>query len=652
MQSFLESVGSTVGNAVNAVSVMSGKKSIDQQTLDNNVLISLMDQLHKVNMEPDCSLEIPCPHIAVIGDQGLGKSTTLNRLLGHEILPMRQSNHESSICTLFPTIYHTIYDPECKNYTVELWCKRIGQADQLVDTVQALTFEDIKTIVKTKFADCYVKSTNIETVRVVVKGARLSSKYVVDLPGIRNDNSEQANKIRDQIINYLDKNPGTILLFFLPSSGPERTSAWSIVNKYTQSNTIVPVLIRPDQLGSKDKSVMNVLSGKTDIKLPNENVFVVKNPDTLNNEVFDLTRTDQEEAIWFEQHPIYGKYVFDPSFNKKFGFNQLVGKVVDILNARYCSIMPKIIEKTAKKLQEYQLQRSQLKTKLVINDGNKLLIYKSFVDEFLNRVRGVISGEASPNSSLRLGGASIKLKIKEFYDKVSAIKYTGTYNVDEIDVMISQCGGSKDLYTKFNEETLINILFRDPKSPAKQLDSLIKEYIDIITKLFKDIIYDIDFSHNPIDIQFWNSLKDRFIQDVDKKYVQEGLIMLCSAQEAYFEFEDQKPVQNGQYSGSNMPTIAPPSVTSTKYVLSIMEGIWNKYSVTVKQQFGKYIQKHFVEHNLNGVKMDSIFYKSDNIDAMARLLKEPESVEKRRVFLDRNIEKLKGLSDIINKIRL
>jgi GTPase Era involved in 16S rRNA processing len=627
MQSFLSSVASMTG--------IGSPETPNKCMLDNDTLISIMDQLHKVNMEPEFSLEIPCPHIAVVGDQGLGKSTTLNRLLGSEILPMRQATHENGICTLFPTIYHTVFDGECKDYVIELWCKKIGMDEVLSDTVRTAIFEDIKGLVKAKFAECYAKNENIETVRVVVKGAKLTSKYVVDLPGIRNDRSEQATKIRDHIVRYLDTNIGAIILFFLPSSGPERSSAWSIVNKYMDTHTVIPVLIRPDELGEKDRSVINILGGKTDIKFPNENIFVIKNPNTMNKEVFDITKTDIDEATWFRKHPIYGKYILEEGYSKKFGFTELINKIIQVLNARYCAIMPKILDNAETKLQFYKNERAQLKSKLVINESNKLLIYKSYVDEFLNKIRGVVDGEITS----KLSGSKIKMKIKEFCETVSKIKYTGEFKADEIESMVKQCGGTRDLYTKFSEEILINVLFKDDKSPAKQLELLMRQYIEFIARLFKDIINDVDFSNNQLDPLFWANLKEKLIIDIDKKYVHDGLHMLCSAQESYFDFEDEY---------YNFPKT---ETKESKYIFTVMEQIWKKYLFIVRVQFGKYIQKHFVEHNLSEGKMDGIFYRPDNIEFLTKFLKEPDETEKRRVLLDRNIDKLKTLIESINKIQ-
>lgn len=637
MQTFLSSVYSISGKAISA-------DSPTKYTLDNDSLILMMDQLHKINMDPEFSLEIPCPHIAVIGDQGLGKSTTLNRLLGAEILPMRQSTHESSICTLFPTIYHTVFDSECKDYTIEIFRKSQGLDEQLYDTVSCSTFDEIKTAVKSKFSDFYIKNSKskIETVRVVVKGAKLTNKYVVDLPGIRNDKTEQATKIIDQIIKYLDSNPGAILLFFLPSSGPERSSAWSIINKYINTNIIIPVLIRPDELGINDRSVMNILVGKTDIKLPNENVFVVKNPNTLNNEIFDITKADADEISWFKKHPIYGKYALESTYSKKFGFIELANKIIHVLTSKYTVIIPKISEIAETKLNNYKIQRNQLRSKLIINESNKLLVYKSYIDEFLKKIRGVINGEICS----KLSGSNIKSKIKGFYDTANTVNYLGKFNTKEIEAMVAQCGGSRDLYTKFSEEILINVLFKDEKSPAKQLDILMRQSIETIVKLFKDIIMDIDFSNSQLDQQFWFNMKERFISNIDKKYVYDGLNMLCVAQETYFEFEDEKK-NDSLFLTTNAKSSNDENL-GTRYVVNIMQQIWAKYLFTVKLQFGKYIQKHFVEYNLSESKMDSIYYNQVNIDQLTKFLKEPDDIEKRREQLDKNIDKLKTLLALLS----
>jgi hypothetical protein len=262
------------------------------------------------------------------------------------------------------------------------------------------------------------------------------------------------------------------------------------------------------------------------------------------------------------------------------------------------------------KIQNYRLQRNQLKNKLIINESNKLLVYKYHIDEFLKKIRGVINGELTS----KLTGLDIKSKIKQFCDVTENINYTGKFNFQEINLMISQCGGSRDLYTKINEEILISMIFKDDKSPAKHLESLMKQYIELIVKLFRDIIFEIDFSYNQLDPQFWNNLKEKLITNIDKKYVFDGLMMLCVAQESYFDFEPsyvnigekkREPliyVANEQ-KGNNVEN------SGVKYVLSVMELIWKKYLFTVRLQFGKYIQKHFIEYNLSEAKMDNIFNK-------------------------------------------
>lgn len=632
-----------------------GRVNTDIQTrytLDNDILISMMDQLHKINMDSQFSLEIPCPHIVVVGDQGLGKSTTLDRLLGAEILPMRQSTHESSICTLFPTIYHTLFTNENKDYIIELWYKKEGFDEQLYNTTNVINFEEIKNIVKTKYAEFYVKNKDnkIERVKVIVKGAKLTNKYVVDLPGIRNDKSEQSAIISRQIINYLDNNPGAIILFFLLASGPERTSAWSIINKYIDTHIIIPVLIRPDELGMNDKSIINILTGKTDIKLPNENVYVIKNPNTLNNEIFDVTRADIDEMLWFKKHPIYG-HITDSSICKKFGFVELANKIIHILNSKYCEIVPKIIETAEYKLHNYKQQRNQLGNKLVINESNKLFVYKSYIDEFLKKIRGIMNGEITA----KISGLNIKSKIKDFCNEANNINYIGKFDLNEINLIMSQCGGSRDLYTRFSEEILINMIFKDDKSSGKQLELLIKQYIECIVKLFREIILEMDFSNTQLDQEFWNNLKEKLINNIDKKYLIDGFNMLCTAQEVYFGFESlNMNTDNRKVNESLIFTTSDKNNdnTSTKYVLTLMEEIWNKYVSIVKLQFGKYIQKHLIEYNLSDVKIDNIFYNQINMEQIIKFLKEPDGIEKRREELDKNIERLETLLNIINKIRI
>lgn len=617
--------------------------------LDNDTLISMMNQLHKINMDnidPEFSLDIPCPHIVVIGDQGLGKSTTLNRLLGAEILPMRQSTHESSICTLFPTIYHTVFDNEIEDCIIEMWYKKNNEEEQLLDTIN-IPFDLIKVTVKNKFNKFYnenEKDNNIETLRVIVRGAKLSNKYVIDLPGIRNDKSEQSDKIKNQIIKYLDNNHGALLLFFLPSSGPERTSAWSIINKYLNtSHTIIPILIKPDELGTNDSTIIKILIGKTDIKFPSENIFVIKNPNTLNNETFDIKKAGLDELNWFENHPIYSKYINEVPLNKKldkkFGFDKLINKIIQILNAKYHAIIPKITEVAENKMHSYMQQKKLLKEKLVIQDSNKLLIYKRYVDEFLKKIRDIINGEITNDE---LSGSIIKLKIKEFYNTANSITYIGNFKMKEINTIILQCGGSRDLYTKFREEVLINMLFRDEKSPAKQLEILMIKYIEAIVKLFKDIIFKVNFPNNQLDQQFWINLKDKLISNIDKNYVINGLNMLSVAQESYFEFEDNKEKDNYKES-EKLSEVNMDNVLNTKR-------IWEKYLFIIKLQFGKYIQKHFIEYNLSEERMDNLYYSQDNIDFLIKFLKEPDDMGKRREQLDKNIEKLRILLEIIGKI--
>ena len=643
-----------MNNMINSVITKSG--FVFEQTkinLDNDKLISIMDQLHKVNMDSDTSLEIPCPHIAVIGDQGVGKSTTLNRLLGAEILPMRQSTQqETSICTLYPTIYNTMYDNEQKEYSIEVWIKKRNENEKIYDTSIVLAHEEIKNTVKSKFAEIYSKKNlDIETMRILVKGPKLTNKYVVDLPGIRNDKSEQAISIQNHIIKYLDNNKGAIILFFLLASGPERTSAWNIINKYATSNPIIPILIKPDELGLKDRSVINILTGKTDVKFPNDNIFVIKNPNTLNGDLFDLNKIDSDEITWFKKHTIYEKYICDVDFENKMGFQKLIKKIVNMLNSQYSDILPKIIESAERKLNMYKMQQNTLKNKLAINGSNQLLLYKSNVDEFIKKIRDTLNGNISSNKIL---GSDIKLKIKEFYDTACNIRSTGKYTFNEINALISQSGGTRDLYTKFSEEILIYIIFKDEqKSPAKNLESLIQNYIDNIAKMFRDAVHDLEFPDSQIDMIFWNHIKEKFICNIDKKYMIDGFRMLCDAQESYYDFDCrfskmEKMEKNDKSEkidkNNNM------NLSNITNILQLIDQVWQKYNEMIRTQFGKYIQKHFIEYNTSDAKMDSIFYNQQSIDQLVKYIKEPDDIEKRREQLDKNIAKITLLLETVNKI--
>ncbi|AYV82925.1 MAG: dynamin-related protein 1A [Hyperionvirus sp.] len=296
------------------------EKKSTSKISDENVL-DIIDQLIKLVTER--GIKIDSITLTTVGDQNSGKTTVMNRLIGPALLPMRNPKTSRPAMTICPTIINTRKSDDVITVSVtasEYKNKGLyGNPKEARDGVQIM------------IEDCQNKMGLIiteKTITVDAIGPAFNNMHFIDLPGIINDDGPLSLNIKSLARKYISHSKNTIVLFVMRAQDPQVASAWEIIRDIPKDNIIL-VITRPDGLDSKDKTIAEVITGERKLRIPQENIYIVKNPDTIAGKIL-CDKADAQELEYFENHDLYKDLLNNDKYRDQFGITNLRKKIVQI----------------------------------------------------------------------------------------------------------------------------------------------------------------------------------------------------------------------------------------------------------------------------------------------------------------------------------
>ena len=294
-------------------------------------VIVALDALRRQDALTGVSLSLP--RIVTIGPESCGKSSVLERLIGHPLFP-----RDEGICTRMPM------ELRCKHYTAEDWeefCRtnslsflpkgfysrlfheQDGKDGKEYDPTRYMEVHELYNIIKKHHDDIVIRKNGsltgivADAVLVIeILGIRVQNLRLIDLPGIvQAHRPGEASDIAEQTINlvkkYLQDENTMVLAIVAATEGFRTSTAMRLVQEFKKEKQTIGVLTKADltQDGRTEakEDPFRLLKEKLDlvskdmIDLPS-GLVALRNHDTAYDKKVGLRSIKKREADWFDQH--------------------------------------------------------------------------------------------------------------------------------------------------------------------------------------------------------------------------------------------------------------------------------------------------------------------------------------------------------------
>ncbi|CAF1185040.1 unnamed protein product [Rotaria sordida] len=351
-------------------------------TPESRHLLKVVDEMREILHYEKISL----PHIVVVGDQSVGKSSVLEALSGVQ-LPRAQN-----ICTRCP---------------LELRLKNISSTETEYATIRCEGMSEIKINnlleIMDKVTDCTVQlagaNMNVSSKPIyltVYKKDIQADLTLIDLPGItRNPVGEQSKTIYEDIVDLIEhyiEPPTAIVLHVIPSSVDFTTSESIQLAKKTDPHC-ERQLIAVSKIDKYDKGIEEKLQGigpgSMALKLGCVAILNRTQEEIDQNIPFDEMR--RREKQFFRSHK-----AFEDVPEQYLGSEQLVKRLALIQQERIRSTLPSIIDKLKKELKSKKYELKQMPPP-VTSEMDCWALYTDLIKkyrEIINaRVHGIYNNE-------------------------------------------------------------------------------------------------------------------------------------------------------------------------------------------------------------------------------------------------------------------
>lgn len=575
-------------------------------------LAHLMSTLNKTSREANVPVE-PI-QLVVVGDQNVGKSLVLNRLIGHNVLPVRTNDQQLGAKTFCPTVYHTQDDADIRG-AVQIW--RGGKQED--KRTRSCEEKDVDKLIEGlhSFVDTGRQSQPaIQWVDIHFMAPNTKEIHFVDLPGIRHDDAQFSTQVKGMIRQNVGRKK-TILVFVMRCGDPHTSSVWEEIRNHPPENVIV-ILTRPDSLNDKDLSQIKILEGESNLRIPKENIFLVRNMDTSDGKTkFDVKTASHYEEEWFRGHPLYSQYIDREGYSSQFGIDNVWRRINVKLRQKLSEQMPSLMATYVKTLDERKFQLRRLGPRVVIEEKSRVSMYYKYVTEFKGLLKATLEGKGQVDS-VQL----IKKMLERFQVECSKIRYNQGVGEKGLNDRLSRSGGAG--YKLFGHgEEVIDVLFKGPRSPFASLLTLIDKFIDETFEHFQRAVADLQ-PEDSLDPKFWDEVKKLIRSTFSKDEVKKMMDYFC------------RPLPHNftDYEGKNLSTV------------QILSEHWESILREVQAHFPKCVLHYMIEGNLN--KLDELFQR--NATVLAKQMREEPSREAERQTLEEQISGLETTLEVLDGV--
>lgn len=637
----------------------------------SRVLLTFSDKVNEIynqfekNNDKEENL-VSAPTIKLVGTQSSGKSSTVNRIVGFELIPMgenmvtrtpiniRLHNIEQPTITIVLSVvkdgvmtecFRTIVNQQSKTQALEQFRKKVS--------------EQTDEITKNKWS-----ISNIP-LYIDIYSNKVANFSFVDLPGlvtIACTDKGQSEKLTEEIEELITSQiiiPNTIVLTVIQSKTDLETDIGlalvkKLQNKYKTFSTI-GVMTKPDLLDSFDKLNDIVANKISKSVMLDEGYFIINNK----------TNNFKDENEYFTQRFDDTKEIMT---KKRYGIVNLTDTLQKLLIVSIKKTLPEIKNKLADILKQQKNKEKSLGVELK-DSQSKTNYFNNTVYQLGQSITNSLESATIPNVGAKIGKI-IDVFVNEI-EKLDPFTNGGDNNKWFSDKYISEIidgFSGYHLTTRISTEQLVERCITDKKiQPIMLMMPISEKCVNNILMALEDTVDKITRGGNVNNIEMYPNLRSlivsQLIENV-KLYGNETLtniINYLKTEEDFFwstdkEFRkmlaspsvntdsDQKEKTFQQVMQESLKTESPETVKKLS----------SEYFKTIKKRSVDYIVKLIIsgvvkkiEKNITS-EMSQMFI-SMSQQQMNELFCEDNSVVKEREIVAQNIQKIEEVVLLVSQ---
>ena len=605
-------------------------------------LITLIDQLR------DCGVQeyIQLPRIASLGTQSSGKSSVLESIVGLDFLP-----RGDGVVTRRPLELRLCHINSGEPWAVFEERKGVKFTDfnKVRETIELLTDEICK------------KDKNIVDKPIVlnVYSQTCPDLTLIDLPGVTRvpvgDQPKNIEEITKKMATRYCEDPLTIILCVIAANSDIATSDGLKMAKEIDVNgtRTIGVLTKLDIMDKGTDASNALLNKEIPLKLGYVGVKNRSKQDLIDK--IPMAAAVKKEKDFFYNHPVYKR--MPPGY---YGTDVLIQKLTKVLFKVIRENLPKIIKSINDNIKKCEEELASLGQPMPTDDGGKLNLLWSMLNEFCNIYRNVLQGKFDEKRLAFLkdeGGYKIRIHYKELLkDFNDDYKATGNYSDDNINYALLVHEG--DSIPGFPSIDAFNYLLKPQlellKEPINECFSNVFSYLEFLAEK----IMEKSFNRFPGLMEEISELVSNYLnREKEKaKYLVDSVVdmeinyLFTNDYDYMTNYTTFEPKVDSSNRGMNQqqPQAIDSKTIFVKEIRNRIEAYFKLIVRNLRDSIPKTIGFQLVKNIENNMQIELYNELNKNNDIIRRL-DEPEHIMQRRQELNKQIKVMKDAQRVIRR---
>jgi hypothetical protein len=568
------------------------KRAKKESSLESANTYRVIADFHRAQeLCPDLNLSVPLT--IIIGDQAVGKSSLVRRLIGFNLVPARAPDDDiNKIETVCPIFIDSSRSSDSEyRLGIELFRIDGTKVDlfkhQVVDKENAC--KQCGEWLKLQIQEHSAGNNTLSHISLRFSGPDVNPGHLMDLPGLSHDKKDLAAKINKAIGDALKKYKRHIVVLMTDSSSAATsTAAWEFVHESQRSKSVW-VGTKPDK-DLRNAPMLKILeSNKGFGGVPNENIFLFKG---------DL----EDEKSWFSTTAPY----MNSMHASHFGIENITKRLEYLVGEQLKEQLMPIREQIALR---YKVNREKLGSLQVVDYTSlekRLFTYLTISSEYIQKL----------NNSIRSSGKRMQELMTLFRDGSSTrfkeVSYGNGLSDKQIEERIHQSTGLDSPMLGYSNEIVVELLFGRANSPSESIGVHVEQLVLSIKAIFLHHLRELVDSMVQLQT-FDQKFKNAFVQTICD-VVEEGSFQLF-----FLQF-----IEMQKYNYDKFDTKKPDSIRTLEYH-------WNSIVEGLMRNFPRAARSHFVEFNIK--RIEKALTSDSTRESLSKLISMNPDVERQRNIL-------------------
>jgi hypothetical protein len=411
------------------------------------------------------------------------------------------------------------------------------------------------------------------------------------------------------IKKQLSANPDSLALFFVRAvDAVVSSSSYQVATDPSIKAGVILVIVRPESINLNDTRVRERLfHGIPDTHIKSNQIYVIKNPDAdAENETFVMA--DEIETNYFVHHPVYKS--MDTYFKTHIGFANLRVHIDDCIYRMFHEKKTTIRNDVNSIIERYQSVLVNFQDP--ITDDNRKDKYVKLSLDFLALFDQILNNKIVS----KLDGSSLKDLIYTEYCKT--IGNIRVENMMDVLKKIEKSGGITTPILGGDDDILIRELFNlNADTPLKRILDATYTMLDDVNRMFKDVIINARVENSNVSDMFWNELKTKMVDAVEKEYAKRAVEDHISC--TRFNFEPAKLQKQ---------------IGEVNVDVERIETVMTKTKNDIRRIVPKLVMAHYIRRNVEMFRKLFVSW----MDDLLRYVEEPHEAARERANARQGIE--------------